>query len=256
MSLKTRLVLAASGVVLILFGVSEWLSYTQIAAHLNQWEALLEQSGARATATAHLRSEGAFLFEKLAVLWCCTAVVTCLMLLLVLNYLWRSLVETRLNELLAHIESMSRGAWTDPVSDSRKDEVGSLTEAFNQLGDRLAFTVQQFATASKLSALAIVGQRLVRRVMLVREHLAAIRSLLGVAHQQRQEVPEAALRNLDAAAASLAVLETEFQREFDRELSRHTVPSGLVAAGPSSNGGSGGGFAGAGLPAPRARSIR
>ncbi len=228
MTLKTRLMLATSGVVLMLFGISEWLSYSQIDAHLDQLEKLLEQSGASAAAIAHLRQEGRLLFEKLAVLWYITAGVTCLMLLLVLNYLWRRLVVTRFNELLRHIETMSRGSWADPVNDEHNDEVGDLTEAFNKLGSRLTFTVQQFATASKLSALAIIGQRLVRRALVVREHLVAIRSLLGVARQHREPVPEAALTNLEAATQNLAVLQEEFDREFDRELRRHQVPAAPV----------------------------
>lgn len=232
MSLKTKLVLATSAVVLALFGVSEYLSYSQIAAHLNDWEALLEHSGTQATAIAHLRSEAGFLFEKLAVLWFLTAVVTCVMLLLVLNYLWRRLVDTRLNELVSHIETMSRGSWSEPVHDTRKDEVGNVTEAFNQLGDRLAFTIQQFATASKLSALAILGRRLVRKVMVAREHLLAIRSLLNVAREHREQVPEAAIRNLDAAAESLTVIESEFEREFQHELSRHAMQASPPAVRP------------------------
>jgi HAMP domain-containing protein len=231
-SLKTKLVLATSAVVLALFGISEYLSYSQIAAHLNDWEALLEQSGTRATAIAHLRSEAAFLFEKLAVLWFLTAVITCLMLLLVLNYLWRRLVDNRLNELVTHMDTMSRGSWSEPVHDVRKDEVGNLTAAFNHLGDRLAFTVQQFATASKLSALAIVGQRLVRKVMVVRQHILAIRSLLSVAREHREQVPDAALKNLDAAAESLTLIESEFEQEFQRELNRYIVPASALTARP------------------------
>ena len=234
MSLKTKLMLAASGVVLVLFGFSEWLSYTQIAAHIDRWETLLEQSGAGATTIANLQKEGVFLFEKLAVLWYLTAALTCLMLALVLKHLWRTLIDSRFTELTNHIESMSRGSWSDPVHDSSNDEVGNLTEAFNQLGDRLAFTVQQFATASKLSALAIIGKRLVRKVKLVREHLLAIRALLEVAHEHREGVPESALQNLNAAAENLALLESEFDTEFDRELRRHVVsPTALAPPAPT-----------------------
>ncbi len=237
MSLKTKLMLSASGVVLILFGLSEWVSYTQIAAHIDRWETLLQESGAKTATIDHLRAEGVYLFEKLAVLWYLTAAATCLMLALVLKHLWRTLIDSRFTELTNHIESMSRGSWSDPVLDSSRDEVGNLTEAFNQLGDRLTFTVQQFATASKLSALAIIGKRLVRKVKLVREHLLAIRGLLEVAHEHRESVPEAALRNLDAAAESLASLESEFDTEFDHELRRHIVSPAAVGAPAPGNGG-------------------
>jgi HAMP domain-containing protein len=178
MSLKARLALACSGVVLLLFGVSEWLSYTQISAHLHQWEELLADSGTRATSIAHLRHEGAFLFEKLAVLWFLTALVTCVMLTAVLHYLWLRVVDTRFQQLIERIESICRGTWTDPYAEFPHDEVGNLSHAINRMGDRLTFTAHQFAAASKLAALAMVGQRLVRRVTVAREHVLAIRTML------------------------------------------------------------------------------
>jgi len=224
MSLKAKVILTASAVVLVLFGISEWISYQQIAAHLAQWEVLLERQEGQATALAYLREERTYLLEKLSVLWFLTAAVTCLLLLVALNFLWRKLVQAPLRDLMRHIDWMSRGTWNQPLEVNHKDEVGSLAEAFNQLGDRLTFTVHQFATASKLSALAVVGQRLVRKVSVVREHVLAIRNMLATARQNREPVPEAALENLTAAAGHLESIESDFESEFERELSRHTLP--------------------------------
>jgi hypothetical protein len=230
MSLKTKLTLACSGVVLMLFGFSGWISHAQISAHLRQWTALLAGPGNHSTAIAHLQHDGQFLFEKLAVLWFSTAIATCLMLAAVLHHLWRNVVECRFRELIGRIEGMSRGTWTEPRREGPHDEVGGLTDAINQLGDRLSFTVHQFAAASKLSALAILGQRMVRRVVIAREHVLAIGALLEVSRERLEVVPEAALRNLEAAAAVLTAVESEFETEFQKELSRHTVPAPALTA--------------------------
>jgi methyl-accepting chemotaxis protein len=236
MSLKAKVILTASAVVMVLFGISEWISYHQIAAHLAQWEVLLERQEGQASALAYLREERTYLLEKLAALWFLTAGVTCLLLLLALNFLWRRMVQAPLRDLMRHIDWMSRGTWNRPVEVNHNDEVGNLAEAFNQLGDRLTFTVHQFAIASKLSALAVVGQRIVRKVSLIREHVLAIRNMLATAQQNQEPIPQAAVENLTAAAGNLESLESDFESEFERELRQHTSPD--KPEGENGNGGS------------------
>jgi methyl-accepting chemotaxis protein len=54
------------------------------------------------------------------------------------------------------------------LSGNRNDEIGQLTSAFNGLGQQLTSTFRQINTSSRLSALALIGHRLVRQVNVAR----------------------------------------------------------------------------------------
>lgn len=217
MTLKTRLCLSTSVAVLLLFGVSEWLSYRQTSRFLAEHERLLEETGAEVALTA-IRIEKASLFQRVTEVRLIHAAATVLVSVLLLNALWYRMVLRPLNRVLSHVNIMKRGTWENPIPVHRDDEVGQLVEAFNDLGKQLTLTVHQYAAASKLAALSLIGQRMIRRIRLAAEHMESTGTLLKVTRSHRQSVPNSAITNLEMAARDLRELEVEFEMEFNNQL--------------------------------------
>ncbi len=216
MSLRTKLTLATTAVVLGLFGLSEWTIFHQANVFLERHQAILA-GGADSAALAQFEEAKRDLFVNLRLLTVLHAILTVLAAAALLNLLWYRLVLRPVRRLLSHINVMRRGTWSQPIPVDRDDEIGQLTRAFNGLGEELTRAVHQFGATSKLSALALIGNRIVRRVRLSKEHAEGVSGLLEVARQYGQPVPEAAVRNLRFVSKTLQEIETEFAADFDRQ---------------------------------------
>lgn len=209
---------------LVVLGLSEWLGYLQMAAFLKDHAALMDAETNHTDLVANLRQGREALFARLGWLHIIHAGVTVLALVVVLNTLCNRIVLAPLQDLLRHINYMGRGTWKAAIAVRRKDEIGQLTQAFNDLGEQLTLTVQQFASASKLSAMALLGQDLVRRVMKARNLLLAIQRLLEAARGHHEALPEQAMTSLEDAIETLEDVPVRFDREFDRQFGLHSVP--------------------------------
>lgn len=236
MTLKGKLFLTTSLAILVLVGVSEWVSYRQTAAFLKTHEISMRQSGASDIPLRTLEHEKHALFVRLTVLRLLNAVATVAALIFVLNLLWYRLVVSPIRVLLQHIGWMSRGTWAQRIPVSRRDEIGQLTRAFNDLGEQLTSTVHQFAAASKLSAMALIGQRIVRRIEVAKGHLFAAANAIQVAKPIRCEAPEQVLHDLETALASLTEIQTQFEVEFYSQFKRHAHPASPVGQGGATHG--------------------
>ena len=225
MKLKTSLFLATGLAVLVVLGFSEWISYLQMAAFLRDHAALMETETNHAALVVNLRHGREMLFTHLGLLHMLHAGVTILALVIVLNTLCNRIVLAPLQDLLRHINYMGRGAWKEAIAVHRKDEIGQLTQAFNELGEQLTLTVQQFASASKLAAMALLGQALVKRVMEARDSLRATQRLLGKTRKHHEAVPEQVLTSLETAIKALEDIPARFDEEFDREFELHSAPT-------------------------------
>jgi hypothetical protein len=90
---------------------------------------------------------------------------------------------------------------------------------FNDLGPNLAFSAHQYAAASKLAAMALVGQRVVRRTMAARQRLLAVSETLShIPHDEQFQ--RVAVEQLQLVAGELATVATDFDAEFQAELAR------------------------------------
>ena len=89
---------------------------------------------------------------------------------------------------------------------------------------RLTHVAHQYAAASKLAAMALVGQRVTRRTNAARSRLAEIQELLIEARHRGQDVLPAALQKVGKAAEELADLESDLESEFQDELIRQDPP--------------------------------
>lgn len=231
MKLKSRLLLASTLTVLLVLAVSEWLSYRHTAAFLREHEFQMRTERDHATLVNSLRVEKHNLLASLASLHVIHAAVTVLALALVLNVVWYRLFIRRLDVLLRHINSMRLGTWSANMPVEREDEIGELSRAFNELGAQLTVTVQQFAAASKLSAMALLGQGLVRKTVLIKDHLEAVTGMLDLARHERREVPESVLHNLRSMIRTLEEIPAQFDADFARQLGQHSAPA--ATASPS-----------------------
>jgi HAMP domain-containing protein len=65
------------------------------------------------------------------------AALTLVIAVAALNYVWYGIVYRPIQRLLTHINSMGRGTWHSPMPVKRRDEIGDLTSAFNDLWQQL-----------------------------------------------------------------------------------------------------------------------
>lgn len=221
--LKTSLFLSTALTVLVILGLSEWLSYRQMTAFFRDHMAIMQAEMNHADQVASLRQGREALAVRLVWVHVLHAAATVAALILVLNTLCNRIVLSPLQELLRHINYMGRGTWKAAIPIRRKDEIGQLTKAFNELGDQLSLTVQRFAAASKLSTMALLGQRLVTRTARAKEHLQATTTLLSLARDTQEPVPELALRNLAVVIELLEEIPVRFEAEFEREFRVHSA---------------------------------
>ena len=161
MTLRTRFLLITGVATVALAGVSEWVTYQQTAAFLDAHEALMRH-GPEGAALLTLPVAKHLLLVKLTGLRLLNAGVATFALIVLLNVVWARFIADPIRLLRKHINWMSRGTWKTPITIRQRDEMGDLTKAFNALGEQLTVTVQQFATASKLSSLALISQRIDR----------------------------------------------------------------------------------------------
>jgi methyl-accepting chemotaxis protein len=143
------------------------------------------------------------------------AMLTLILSVAVLNYVWYRVIYRPVSRLLAQINIMGRGTWQSALPVSRKDEIGQLTTAFNELGEKLTSTFRHINTSSRLSALALIGHRLVRQINVARGQVLAAKGILLVRERDGLAL---AVATLDAVETNLQRLEGEFQQEFDREV--------------------------------------
>lgn len=246
MTLRTRLTLATTAVVVVLFGVSEWMNYEQTSLLLDEHERILVETTDHAVALARLQQTRDRMLLNVTASRVLHALITLIVAVAVLNYVWYRVIYRPIQRLLQHINLMGRGTWTTSIPIHRDDEIGELTAAFNQLGEKLATTVKQITTSSRLSALALLGHRLIRRIGLARNKVSGAAQVLEAAQRRRSPAPDSAVADLHAAAAQLEAIENQFHTDFDREV--RDISSGVL---PNGAGGSSGALPTESLPSSR-----
>lgn len=223
MKLKTRLLLATTLTVLVILAASEWLNYVSTTGFLNGHEADMVRVRDHTSLVTGLDRSKHDLFKRLVLLHLAHACLTVLGLIGVLHILWWRVFLRPLEQLLRHIHAMGLGTWTDPICVERHDEIGDLIKAFNALGDQIAASVQQVSATSRLSAMALLGGRIVRKTVVARDHVRAIQQMLEGARRQGGTIPEQAIANLTTIAGDLDEIANQFEAEFAHEFESHSV---------------------------------
>ena len=233
MQLKTEVVLVSALTIVVFFGASEILAYQQAAEFFTRHEMRIQQVGETDALLAAFRQERQSLVWELGALRLSGVLGAVAALSFALNRRWRRLVSRPINLVLERMSTMSRGTWTQPIPVERPDEIGRLVKEFNLLGPRLTFVAHQYAAASKLAAMALIGQRVTRRTNIARTRLVEIQDLLSDARYRSQIVPQAAVRQVAEVAERLAELAEELESDFNDQLVHQGLPSRLT---PSKNG--------------------
>jgi methyl-accepting chemotaxis protein len=233
MTLRVKLILVTSAVVLVLFGISEWLSYRHTTALLERHEAILVETADHAVALERLNKTRNSMFVSVTTVRLLHAFLTLIISVALLNYVWYRVIYRPVGRLLGQINIMGRGTWKSALPVHRNDEIGQLTAAFNELGEQLTSTFRSINSSSKLSALALVGNRLIREINTARAELLATTHDL----QRNDQDPvsrQAALSSLLATYSRLKQLETQFQIDFDREVLHASADSRTDPVGNAS----------------------
>jgi methyl-accepting chemotaxis protein len=215
-TLRTRLILVTTAVVALLFGFSEWMSYRYITALLDQHETILVETTDHALALERLRTTREGALVSATTIRVLIAGATLLLAVAILNLVWFRVIYRPIRDLLRQVNLMGRGTWNCALRVERNDEIGELTTAFNHLGQELTHTFESINASSKLSALALIGGRLVREITAMRGQIAA--AARGV-ESGTEAGRVAAGTLLGSVGGKLETLEARFQAEFDAELS-------------------------------------
>jgi methyl-accepting chemotaxis protein len=218
MQLKTELLLIVALTSLVFFGGSAVVAYWQATEFFTQHEMRIQQGGEKDSLLAAFRQERQALAWELSVLHISSVFGMVATLSVALNRRWERLVSQPIRLVLDRMSLMSRGTWTQPIPVGRPNEVGRLIREFNLLGPRLTFIAHQYATASKLAAMALIGQRVTRRSNIARTRLLEIQDLLSDARECSQIVPQAAVRQVAEVAKGLADLAADLESDFNDQL--------------------------------------
>jgi HAMP domain-containing protein len=201
------------------FGISEVLALKHATSFFAEHESRIQEGVRHDVVLAELQQEKRSLLREIAGLRLLAATVVFGALSTTLVFVWRRRVSRPMAEVVDRIHKMRLGTWTDPIPVERDDEVGTLLREFNALGPNLSLTAHQYAAASKLAAMALIGQRVVRRTMSARQHLLAVYEVLArlpgdePSHRIAQEQVRLVAAELESVAA-------EFDSEFQAELAR------------------------------------
>jgi hypothetical protein len=123
---------------------------------------------------------------------------------------------------------MRLGTWNHPITIEQDDELGTLIHEINELGPNLTFVAHQYAAASKLAAMALIGQRVVRPAMDARQRLLAVSEALGRVPGDEQ-FQQMAVDQMRLVAANLETVAADFEAEFQAELARVGSPRSVTA---------------------------
>jgi methyl-accepting chemotaxis protein len=207
----------------MLFGISEWLSYRQTSALLEQHEAILIGTTDHNLALAQLQETKGEMFSRVTMMRILHAVLTLIAAVAALNYVWYKLVFVPVKRLQSQINIMGRGTWHATVDVEGTDEISSLAVAFNQLGSQLATTVRHINTSSQLSAIALMGNRIIRQINIARGQIIAAVEMLKKTDRKALPEIEGVTATLEGASASLGSIERHFETAFERHLQKVTA---------------------------------
>jgi hypothetical protein len=226
-SLKTKLVVVIILTIIGFWVVSGVLARKHAESFFAEHERRIQEQAKQGQVLDDLRHEKRSLFRELASIRVLAATVAIVTLSITLGFIWRRRVSRPMALLSDRIHKMRLGTWSQPISVEQDDEMGKLMQEFNELGPELTLTAHQYAAAAKLSAMALIGQRVVRRTMAARQRLLAVSEALS-----RLPVDERfqgiAVQQVRLVAAMLESVAADFDAEFQAELARVGSSSGTM----------------------------
>jgi len=218
-SFKARIVLLITFTIVGCWIVSGVVARQRAASFFAEHENRIQAGQKQAAVVAEMRQEKHFLFRELASIRILMATVAVGTVSITLAFFWRRRVSRPMAQISDRLRKMKLGTWSDPIPVEHDDEMGTLVRQFNKIGPELSFTAHQYAAASKLAAMALVGQRVVRRTMAAQQRLLAVSEALSrVSDDKRFQTM--AVEQVRLVAGELAAVAADFHSEFEGELAR------------------------------------
>lgn len=209
----------------VIVGSSEALTYIRAAEFFTHHESQLQQRQGNEALLASVRHGKRSLVRESTLLHIGGLFGAIVASSLTVNLLWDRRLTRPVNLLRHRMNTMSRGTWTQSIPIEHDDEMGRLLKDFNLLGPRLTFAAHQFAAASKLAAMARMGQQVTRRTNMVRNRLMEIQASLSDARLNNQPVPQSAIHQMTIVSEDLRDLTEDLDSEFNDELVRQGLRS-------------------------------
>ena len=218
MNLRTKLLLTTATTALLVLGISEWLSYQETMQFFGNHLAEMGRDGSTPADAGSLEAGMEGLAGRLIRIHFAHAVAEVLALVAVLALFWSRLVLTPIRDILGQMNSLSHSVTCRELPVRREDEIGQMANELNRLGGRLTTAMEHAATASELSALALMGQSLLRKVATARDQLAAALRALAEARKSGSTPPDSAVISLETVLERLSALPDMFEKEFENRL--------------------------------------
>jgi methyl-accepting chemotaxis protein len=218
-SFKARIVLLITFTIVGCWMVAAVLARQHAASFFAEHENRIQGGEKREAVVAELRQEKHSLFRELAGIRVLLAIVAVGTVSITLAFFWRWRVSRPMAQISDRLRKMKLGTWSDPIPVEHDDEMGTLVRQFNKIGPELSFTAHQYAAASKLAAMALVGQRVVRRTMAAQQRLVAVSEALSRVPDDKR-FQTMAVEQVRLVAGELAAVAADFHSEFQGELAR------------------------------------
>ena len=216
-SLKTRILVGFALTIMGFWVISGVLALRHAGSFVAEHQNRLQQQGEEGQALDE--AEKKKLIRELASIRLVTVAVAVIAISIAFGVMWRRRVSRPMAQLSERMHQMRLGTWDHPIPVEQNDEMGTLVREFNQLGPELTFTARQYAAASKLAAMALIGHRVVRRTMAARQHLLATAEVLGRLPVD-EKLPGIAIEQVRLVAGELETVAADFDTEFQAELAR------------------------------------
>jgi methyl-accepting chemotaxis protein len=218
-SIKAKIVLTSTITIVGALGISGILARKEAASFFAEHENRIQQGGHPEAVIGELRQEKHSLLKDLANMRLLTAAVAVGALSITLAVGWRRRVSRPMALMSDRIRKMGLGTWSQPIPVEQNDEIGTLLREFNDLGPNLSLTAHQYAAASKLAAMALIGQRVLRRTVSARQRLLAVAEALTRRPGDKQ-FQASAVEQVRLVATELEAVAVDFESEFQAELAR------------------------------------
>jgi nitrogen fixation/metabolism regulation signal transduction histidine kinase len=224
-SLQTKILVAIALAIIGFWVISGVLARRHASSFLAEHQDQLQQQGQRQQPLSEPQQKQ--LYRQLAVIRFVMAAVAVISISIVFGVMWRRRVSRPMAQLSERMRQMRLGTWNHSIPLDQTDEMGTLVREFNQLGPELTFTAHQYAAASKLAAMALIGQRVVRGTTTARQRLLALSEALS--HLPADETLRGiAIEQIKQVASELETVAAAFDSEFQAELARVSSTPGTT----------------------------
>jgi hypothetical protein len=218
-SLKTKLVLFITFTVLVCWVASALVARQHAASFFAEHENRIQEGEEPEAVVNELRQDKHSFVRELAGIRFVMVGVAVGTLSITVAFLWRRRVTRPMAMMSDRIRKMRLGTWSDPIPVEHDDEMGTFLREFNNVGPELSFTAHQYAAASKLAAMALIGQRIVRRTVAAQQRLLAVSEALSRV-SDNEPFQRMAVEQVRLVAGDLETVAADFQSEFQSELAR------------------------------------